>query len=158
MIAERDRVRDLLTDERRADRHAAAERLADRDEVRLDAERGEVERIAGAAEAALHFVGDEQRAGLRARFGDRAGEGRRQRPHAAFALDRFGDHRGGRGRHRGFDRGRVVDGDELHRRQQRLERRAVVLVGRDRQRSERAAVERLFERDELGARLAAVCQ
>ena len=65
VIAERDRVRDLLADERRADRHAAAERLAERDQVRLQAERREVERVAGAAEAALHFVGDEQRAGRR---------------------------------------------------------------------------------------------
>ena len=96
MIAERDRVGDLLADQRGADRHAAAERLADRHQVRLQAERLEVERIAGAAEAALHFVGDEQRAGLRARFGDRGGERRRQRPDAAFALHRLGDDRRGR--------------------------------------------------------------
>ena len=64
VIAERNRVGDLLADERRADRHAAAERLADRHQVRLQAERREVERVAGPAEAALYFVGDEQRAGL----------------------------------------------------------------------------------------------
>ena len=39
--------------------------------------------------------------------------------------------------------------------QQRLERRAVVLVGSHRQRAERPAVKRVLERDELGARLAA---
>ena len=39
VIAERNRVGDVLADERRADRHAAAERLADRDQMRLQAER-----------------------------------------------------------------------------------------------------------------------
>ena len=38
VIAERDRVRDLLADERGADRHAAAERLAERHQVRLEAD------------------------------------------------------------------------------------------------------------------------
>ena len=80
VIAERDGVGDLLADQRRADRHAAAERLADGDQMRLEAERREVERMSGAAEAALDFVGDEERAGLRARFVDRRGERRRQRP------------------------------------------------------------------------------
>ena len=63
MIAEADRRRDLLREQRGADRHAGAERLAERHQVRLEAKRGGVERPAGAAEAALHFVGDEQRAG-----------------------------------------------------------------------------------------------
>ena len=91
-----------------------------------------------------------------ARLGDRRGERRRQRPHAAFALDRLDDDRrrrssttaassaaGSFGRH------------EADARQQRLERRAVVLVRGDRQRAERPAVERLLERDDLRARLAA---
>ena len=125
--------------------------------MRRQAERLEVERVAGAAQAALHFVGDEEAAGRRARLADRGRKRRRQRPDAAFALHRLGDDRGGRPRHGRGEGGGVVGRDELHRRQERLERRAVVLVGRDRQRSERPAVKRLVERDELGARLALAC-
>ena len=47
------------------------------------------------------------------------------------------------------------DRHEPDARQQRLERCAVVLVRGHRQRAKRAAVERLLERDEFGARLAA---
>ncbi len=44
--------------------------------------------------------------------------------------------------------------DPLHAGQQRLERRAVVFVRRDRQRPDRPSVKRLFERHDLGPRLA----
>ena len=85
----------VLGDERRADRDAAAERLADRDQVRRQAERREVNSwpvrprphwISSAMSSVpvrWHAVVD----GLR--------ELRRERPHAAFALDRLGDDRGG---------------------------------------------------------------
>src|SRR5919197_1366014 len=63
VIAKRDRLRDLFVDERRSDRYARTERLADSNEVRFQTERREVERIAGSPQAALHFVRDEQRAG-----------------------------------------------------------------------------------------------
>ena len=62
--------------------------------------------------------------------------------------------RGGRGR---LQRRRIVGRHEAHAGQQRLERRAVVLVRGHRQRAERAAVERLLERDDLRPRLAAAC-
>src|SRR5256885_12458727 len=79
VVAERDRLRDLIAHERRAHRHATAEGFADRDEMRLQPQRREVEGITGAAEAALHFIGDEQRARLRARLSDRFAERRRER-------------------------------------------------------------------------------
>ena len=65
VIAGRRRRRDAVGEHRRADRHAGPERLADRHQIRLQAERAGVERPARPPEAALHFVGDEQRAGAR---------------------------------------------------------------------------------------------
>ena len=65
MVAECERGRNVFFDERRAHRHAAGERLADRHQVGAHAELLEVERLPGAAKAALHFVGNQQRAGLR---------------------------------------------------------------------------------------------
>src|SRR4051794_33558884 len=77
VVAEGQRVRDLLADECRTDRDAAAERLADRHQMRLEAERLEIKWVAGAAEAALDLVGDEQGTGFRARRLDRGGKRRR---------------------------------------------------------------------------------
>jgi hypothetical protein len=73
---------------------------------------------------------------------------------AAFALDGLRDDGRCFGRHRGDERGRIVVRNELHGRQERFERRPIVLVGCHRQGAERAAVKRLFEGDELRARLA----
>ena len=129
--------------------------LPDRDQVRLEAQRAEVERLSGPSEAALDFVGDEQRSGLRARLVDGFGEGGRKRPDPAFTLYRLGDDGRGRGRD-GREQGRgIVHGDETHARQQRLERRAIVFVRRDRQCAHRPAVKRFLERDDFGARFAA---
>jgi hypothetical protein len=52
-----------------------------------------MERLARAPEAALHFVGDEQRARAPARRRDRIGCRLRDRTHAALALDRLDDDR-----------------------------------------------------------------
>ena len=122
--------------------------------MRLQAERREVERMAGSAQPALNFVGNQERARSRARLRDRRGERRRERTDAAFALYRLGDDRGGGPRHRRGERLWIVDRHELHARQQRFERLAIVRIRRDRERPERTAVERFFERDEFGARLA----
>ena len=154
MVAEGDRVRDLFADEGGADRHAAAERLADRHQMRLEADGGEVERIARSPEPALHFIRDEQRAGAGARVRDRRGKRRRQQPDPAFALDRLDDDRRRRLRNGRAKGRRIVGRHEADPGEQRLERRAIVFVRRDRQRSERAAVKRLLERDDLVARLA----
>ena len=91
-----------------------------------------------------------------ARVADRVGHRRRQRPHAAFALYRLDDDRGRPIRHRADSAVGVVGGDERHARHQRRERRAVVVVPRHRQRAHRPAVERVLERDELGALAAAL--
>ena len=80
--------------------------------MRLQAERCRIERMPGAAEAALHFVGDQQRAGVAARLVDRRGKLRRERADAAFALDRLGDDRGGVARDRRAAAPRIVDRHE----------------------------------------------
>ena len=61
--------------------------------MRLEPDRRGVERVPGAAETALHFVGDQQCAGAVAGLHDRGGKCRRERPYAAFALNRLGDDR-----------------------------------------------------------------
>src|SRR5581483_11172836 len=82
VIAERDLRGDLLADQRRADRHAGAERLAEGDKLRLQPEYLEVERLAGAAETRLHLVGNQQRTGSCTGIGDCRGERGRERPDA----------------------------------------------------------------------------
>ena len=93
MIAGDTACGDAFRHERRADRHTAAERLADGDQVRPQAERLRIERIAGAAQAGLHFVGNVERAGSAADVVDGRGELRRHRADAALALDRLGNDR-----------------------------------------------------------------
>ncbi len=62
MVAKRRGFRDALAEERRRDRHAGAERLANGHQIGLEAEHLRVERPPGASEAALDLVGDEERA------------------------------------------------------------------------------------------------
>ena len=154
VIAQRDGGGDAGADERRADGHAAAERLADRHQVGLEAECLRVKRLAGAAQPALHFVGDQQRAGRRRDVPHGPRERRRDRPHAALALDRLQDHGGGVGGHGRPERVRIEGRHPGDARHHRREGRAVVLVPGHRQRAERAAVERVLERDEPRARRA----
>ena len=85
---------DLFRHQRRTDRHAGAQRLAECHQVRLQAKRGRVKRTPGPAETALDFVCDEERPGAAARLRNRVCGGTWQRPHAAFALYRLDDDRG----------------------------------------------------------------
>ena len=67
----------------------------------------------------------------------------RNRPHAALALDRLDDDRRGVGRDGGGEGRGIGRIDEGHAGNQRLERRAIVIVPGDRQRAHRPAVERV---------------
>ena len=58
--------RELVAAQHRAAGNTAAERLGTRDHVRLDAVRLQCEEMAAAADAGLHFVGDQERAMARA--------------------------------------------------------------------------------------------
>ena len=73
-------------------------------------------------------------------------------PDAALALNRLHDHRCGVARNCPGDHFRFVVRDEGDAREKRRERRAIVLIGRHRQRAHRAAVERIFERDDFRPR------
>ena len=63
MVAGEDLAGDAVGDQRRTDGHARTDGLPDRHQIRVPAERLIVERVSGAAEAALNLVGDEERAG-----------------------------------------------------------------------------------------------
>ena len=114
-------LEDLPPRDHRGDRHvAAAERLADQHEVGLEVPNARARTSAGAAEAGLDLVGDEQRAVAAAERLRRSEVAvRRQRDHAA--LDRLDDEgrdvlrgaalpRGGRGRRTAPARSRAAAG------------------------------------------------
>ena len=88
VIAECGRTGDALAEERRGNRDAGAKRLADRHQIRLQANRGGVERPSRPAQTALDLVRDQQRARPFTRIGDCGRHRRAQRPHATFPLDR----------------------------------------------------------------------
>src|SRR5580765_3121330 len=118
----------------------------------LETKRLKLERMPGSSEAALNFVGDDERAGLCRRLVDRRGEGRCERSDTAITLNAFRDDRCCLGRHRREQRRRIVRQYETDAGDQRLERCAVVFVRCHRERTEGAPVKRSFERDEFGAR------
>ena len=96
--AEVRRVHDLGAAGDRADRHAGAERLRGDDQVGNDAVVLDREQAAGAAEAALHLVGDHDDAVRVAQLANAPEEARRHRDEAGLALHRLDDHRGDRRR------------------------------------------------------------
>ena len=87
--------RRVVGDEERADRQSVREALRERDRVGPDAVGLPREERAAAADAGLHLVEDQQRAvlvGERARLREHLG---RERVHAALALHRLEQDRGG---------------------------------------------------------------
>ncbi|CAM2137885.1 hypothetical protein PT2222_100011 [Paraburkholderia tropica] len=92
--AGRCRVHDFRAADHARQRHAAGQALGDRHEVRRDVVVFHREQLAGAREARLHFVGDQQDAVRVADLAQAAHEVRRRLVEAAFALNRFEDDRG----------------------------------------------------------------
>ena len=139
----------LFGREQRRQRHAAADALAERHDVGLDAGMLVVEELSGAAHAGLDLVDDQQQA---VRLGQRAqllqeliGRG----PHAGFALDRLQHHRDGVVVDQLLRPRRVVQLRLREAGDLRLEQRLERLLARGRHRRERAAVEAAFEGDDL---------
>ena len=131
-----------------ADRKAAAERLRQRHDVGRDAGMLIGEHIAGAADAGLDLVEDQQQPVVVAQLAQRAQEGMRHDPHAALAHDRL-DHDGGGLRTDRF-LGRLQIGERhlveaLDRRAEAFE--IFFIPGRG-DRRQRAPVECAFERDD----------
>src|SRR6266550_2287280 len=85
----------------RGDGHASAEGLGHGDQIRRDAEMFGSEPFAGAGEAGLHFVGDEENAVLATDALQQLEIAGRRNDEAAFAENGLGDHGGdGFGSHR----------------------------------------------------------
>ena len=130
-----------------ADRDAAAQPLGDGDDVGVGHRSGEP--LAGAADAGLHLVEPEQRAVV---AGDLAGGGEvrgGRDDHARLALDRLEDDGGRLVGDGPGERGLVAVRHEGDVAGQRLERRAVRLLRRQRERPHRAAVEGALGGDQV---------
>ena len=108
----------------------------------------EAEERAGAADAGLHLVEDEQRAELVGERARRLEELGRRRVHAALALDRLDQDRARVRPGGGDERLDVVQRREGDAGDERPERLALRRLAGHRQRAHRAPVERALERDE----------
>src|SRR5204863_9331983 len=132
-----------------AERQSAAERLCEREDVGNDTALLEREERSGASEAALDLVEDQDRAEA---IGETPRRGKivvGQRNDAALAHHRLENDRVCLVADEGFERSDVVRRNELDSGNERLERRAIRLMTRQRQRPRCAAVKALFERNEL---------
>jgi len=131
--------------------------LREEDDVRppRPALRGQ-EAAPGAAEGGLHLVGDEERAVLRRELAQGLDERRRERAHAALALDRLDDDRGHVvPRQRARQRVHVAEGDRARALDEGRERVAQVALLHERDRAEAAAVVRALEERSPGRRVSA---
>src|SRR5512146_504795 len=152
MRAGREYVHQLARAEKGRNRqHAAAQRLAEDQPVRADLLVLEGEPRAGASEAGLDLVDDEEDVVLvaeRAHAREPA-FGRDDDP--AFALDRLDQHGGGLRRDRRFDRGEIAEGHGTEAWRERAEAVAVLGFRGEADDRGRAAVEIPGGDDDLGA-------
>ena len=149
VIARLERGRDLGARPARADRHAVAERLGQRDDVGPDPAVLEAEPPTRATETGLDLVDDEQGLALVAQPAHGLQVLGCRGVHAAFALHRFEHHRGDAIVERVRER---VDVLELHlpeAARKRLERLLLLRLARGGERRERAAVERAVRGDHV---------
>ena len=102
----------------------------------------------------MNFIGDQRGVVLRGQLARALPECFADRENAAFALNRF-DHEGADGvvEFR-FEVGDIVEADEFDAGNQRRKRLAVFRRMRDRKRAERAAVKRIFKRQNARLRRA----
>ena len=131
-----------------ADREAAAERLGERHDVGRDAGALIGEQLAGAADAGLHLVEDQQQAVLVAELAQRPQELRRHHAHAALAHDRLDQDRGGLRTDRALDRLEVAERHLVEAVDHRAEAFEIFLLPAGGERRQRAAVEGALEGDD----------
>ena len=129
---------------------AAGERLADDEHVGLDALVLVGEELAGAAEAGLDLVGDEQDAVLLADGGGVFEEAVGRHEDAGLALDGLDEEGGGVGRDGGAQGGGIAEGDDLEAGREGAEAVAVLRVGGEADDGDGAAVEVVGADDDLG--------
>ena len=134
-----------------ADRETTAERLGERHDVRLDAGTLIGEQLAGAAHAALHLVEDQQHAVLVAQRAQAFQKLVRRHAHAALALDRLDQDRGGVRTDRLLHRLEIAERHLVEAVDHRAEAFEVFLLSAGRERRERAAMEGALEGDDAVA-------
>ena len=131
-----------------ADRKAAAERLGQRHDVGRDAGVLIGEHVAGAADAGLYFVENQQQAVVVAQLAQRAQECMRHHPHAAFAHDRLDHDGGGIRANRLFGRFKIGERHLVETLDRRAEAFEIFLVPGRGNRGQRTPVECAFECDD----------
>jgi len=129
---------------------AAAERLAQRDHVRPDAFVVAAQQRAGAAEAGLNLIGDEQDVVGGANLGRALQVARRGHAHAPFALDRLDQEGDGVGRDGLFQRVGVIVRDHDEAGGQRAELLFVLRFAGEADQGGGAPGEVAFADDDLG--------
>ena len=144
----------LAAGDGRADGQSPAQAFGHGDHVRQDAFVLESEEIAGAADAGLDLVGDEEDPVGIAKFPHRFDEALRRGDDSRFALDGLQDDRGGVARvllHQGLECLDVAVREELDASRHGFERRALVRLARQRERAHGAAVETAFSCEDAAA-------
>ena len=131
-----------------ADRKAAAERLGDGHDVGSDPGMLISEQIAGAANAGLDLVEDQQQAVVVAQLAQRAQKCVRHDAHAALAHHRLDQDGGGLGPDGLLDRIEIGERHLVEARHRRAEAVEIFLVAGRGQRRQRAAVEGALEGDD----------
>src|ERR1700686_539425 len=108
---------------------------------------------AGASQAALDFIGNQQRAMLARQTLRSLGKRRAQRTDAAFTLDKLKTNRANGIVKAAFQVGNVVELHEVDAGKPRVKRRPVFFLVRGRQRAEGASMKRVLQRKnpELGS-------
>src|SRR5581483_3157447 len=138
-----------------AEGKSGGDRLGQANHVGLDPEMFECKELSGSSEAALDFVKDERCVMAIGGFAGRAKKLDGRRTYAALALDRF-DHNGARFvGNSGVELLDVVAVHELNGAGQRVEILAVLRLAGERQRAQRAAMERTVEGNDLALGFAA---
>ena len=130
-----------------AHREAAADALGDRHDVGRDARPFIGEELAGAADAALHFVEDQEQAVLVAEFAQPLQRLRREAADAALALHGLEQDRRGLGSDQLLGGVDVVEGDLVEAVDLGAETFEIFRLAAGRDRRQRAAVEGAFEGD-----------
>ena len=133
--------------EARAHREAAADALGDRRDVGRDARPFMREELAGAADAALDLVEDQEQAVLVAELAQALQRLRREDAHAALALHGLEQDRRGLGSDQLFGGVDVVEGDLVEAVGLRAEAFEIFRLAAGGDRRQRAAVERALEGD-----------
>ena len=146
-----DGLRGLFRAEQRAEGDTAGERLGEGDDVRQKTVMLVGAQFAGTSHAGLNLVGDEQRAGGAGKVARSVEKFAGQRTNAALALNGLDEDRAEFAGEFCFQVIDVVEADEFDPRHHRIEGLAVLVFPGGGDRAHGAAVEAVFEREELCA-------